>query len=111
MRASPYNTEYDIVNITAKNEGNGSRLRAVGISNSIKCPDVYDFTYSEGTLTRAGYLLEAITSQDRKAAIAVAMQDKDFRTASASGVPTVRRVLPDTSKPRRNIMLPRPYSA
>ena len=26
------------------------------------------------------------------------MQDKDFRTASASGVPTVRRILPDTSK-------------
>lgn len=95
---APYNTEYDIVNITAKNEGNGLRLRAVGISNSIEYPDVYDFTYSGGTLTRTGYLLEAITPQDRDAAIAVAMQDKDFRTASASGVPTVRRILPDTSK-------------
>lgn len=97
-KIAPYNTEYDFVNITVKNEGNRLRLRVVGISNVIEYPDVYDFTYSEGTLTRTGYLLEAITSQDRDAAIAVAMQDKDFRTASAAGVPTVRRILPDTSK-------------
>jgi hypothetical protein len=86
------------VNITAKGEDNGLRLRVVGISNSIEYPDIYDFTYSEGTLTRTGYLLEAILPEDRDAAIALAMQDKDFRTASAAGVPTVRRILPDTSK-------------
>lgn len=93
---SPYNTEYDTVNITARNGSNGLNLRVVGISKGTEYPDVYDFTYSEGTLTRTGYMLEAIPPQERDAAIAIAMQDREI--ASAAGIPTVRRILPDTSK-------------
>lgn len=94
------------MNITVKNEGNILHLRVVGISNVIEYPDVYDFTYSEGTLTRTGYLLEAITPQDRDAAIAVAMQDKDFRKLQAQpGFPLCGAYC---LIPRRNTMLLKP---
>lgn len=95
---SPYKTEYDTVNITARNGTNGLILRAVGVSNSAGYPDVYDFTYSEGTLTRSGYMLEAILPQDRDAAIAIAMQDREVASAGVAGIPTVRRIMPETSK-------------
>ncbi len=95
---SPYNTEYNIVNITARNGSNGLSLHVVGMSNGAEYPDVYDFIYSEGTLTRTGYMLEAILPQDRDAAIAIAMQDREIASAGIGGIPTVRRILPDTSK-------------
>ncbi|NJD76702.1 MAG: hypothetical protein FIB08_06325 [Candidatus Methanoperedens sp.] len=95
---SPYNTEYDTVNITARKESNGLNLRVVGVSNSTEYPDIYDFTYSEGTLTRTGYMLGAIQSRDRDAAITIAMQDREVASAGVTGIPTVRRILPDTSK-------------
>lgn len=95
---SPYNTEYDAVNITARKESNGLGLRIVVMSNSAGYPDVYDFTYSEGTLIRTGYMLEAILPQDRDAAIAIAMQDREVASAGVAGIPTVRRILPETSK-------------
>lgn len=95
---TPYRIEYDIVNITAKSESDGLHLRVVGISNAAINPDVYDFIYSDGTLTRTSYLLEALQPHDRDAAISAAMQNKDVMEKRASGVPTVRRILPDTSK-------------
>src|SRR3989304_5669495 len=95
---TPYRIEYDIVNITAKSESDGLHLRVIGISNAAINPDVYDFTYSDGKLTRTGYLLEALQPQDRDAAIAAAMQKKEVMEKAARGVPTVRRILPDTSK-------------
>jgi len=95
---SPYHIEYDFVNITTKIESDGVHLRVIGISNAAINPDVYDFIYSDGPLTRTGYLLEAIQPQDRDAAIAVAMQNKEIRDKGVSAAPTVRRILPDTSK-------------
>ncbi|MDD5617176.1 MAG: hypothetical protein PHH85_13355 [Candidatus Methanoperedens sp.] len=95
---SPYNMEYDAVNITARNGSNGLSLRVAGVSNSAGYPDIYDFTYSKGTLTRTGYMLEAILPQDREAAIAIAMQDREVASAGVAGIPAVRRILPETSK-------------
>ncbi len=95
---TPYNIEYDLVNISAKSESDGLHFRVIGISNAAINPDVYDFIYSNGTLTRTGYLLEALQPHDREAAIAAAMQNKEVMGKSVPGVPTVRRILPDTSK-------------
>ncbi|MDD1744636.1 MAG: hypothetical protein LUQ20_02325 [Candidatus Methanoperedens sp.] len=95
---TPYRIEYDIVNITAKSESDGLHLRVIGISNAAINPDVYDFTYSDGILTRTSYLLEALQPHDRNAAIAAAMQKKEVMEKGVPGVPTVRRILPDTSK-------------
>ncbi len=95
---TPYRIEYDLLNITAKSESDGLHLRVIGISNAAINPDVYDLIYSNGTLTRTGYLLEALQPQDRDAAIAAAMQKKEVMGKGAPGVPTVRRILPDTSK-------------
>lgn len=95
---TPYNIEYDLVNISAKSESDGLHLRVIGISNAAINPDVYDLIYSGGTLTRTGYLLEALQQQDIDAAIAAAMKTREVMEKRASGVPTVRRILPDTSK-------------
>ena len=95
---SPYHIEYDHLNITAKNERDGLHLRVIGISNAAINPDVYDFIYSDGTFTRTSYLLEALLPHDRNAAIAAAMQKKEVMEKGVTGVPTVRRILPDTSK-------------
>jgi len=95
---SPYHIEYDLVNISAKSESDGLHLRVIGISNAAIYPDVYDFTYSDGTLTRTSYLLEALQPHDRDTAIATAMQKKEVMEKGAPGIPTVRRILPDTSK-------------
>jgi len=95
---SPYHIEYDHLNITAKNEKDGLHLRVIGISNAAINPDVYDFIYSGGTLTRTSYLLEALQVHDRDAAIAAAMQKREVMEKGVTGVPTVRRILPDTSK-------------
>ena len=95
---TPYHIEYDIVNITAKSESDGMHIRVIGISNSAINPDVYDFIYSVGTLTRTSYLLEALQPHDRNSAIAAAMQKREVMEKGVSGVPTVRRILPDTSK-------------
>lgn len=95
---TPYNIEYDIVNITAKSGSDGLHIRFIGISNAAINPDVYDFIYSDGTLTRTSYLLEALKPHDRDAAIAAAMQKREVMEKGVTGVPTVRRILPDTSK-------------
>lgn len=95
---TPYRIEYDIVNISAKSESDGLHIRVIGISNAAINPDVYDFTYSDGTLTRTSYLLEALQPHDRDAAIAAAMQKREVMEKGVLGVPTVRRILPDTSK-------------
>ncbi len=95
---TPYRIEYDLLNITSKSESDGLHIRVIGISNAAINPDVYDLTYSDGTLTRTGYLLEALQPQDRDAAVAAAMQNREVMEKGAYGVPTVRRILPDTSK-------------
>ena len=43
-------------------------------------------------------MLEALKPQDRETAIAAAMRQKEVMEKSVPGVPTVRRILPDTSK-------------
>lgn len=96
-QVAPYGLEYDHVNITATKDGAILRLRVIGTSNSVEFMDIYDFEYSSGTLTRTGYLLEAMPPQDRDSAIAIAMQSPEVRSAAVTGIPTVRRILPDTS--------------
>jgi hypothetical protein len=95
---TPYRIEYDILNITSKMESDVLHIRVIGLSNAAINPDIYDFTYSDGTLTRTSYLLEALQSHDRNAAIAAAMQKKEVMAKGVPGIPTVRRILPDTSK-------------
>ncbi len=95
---TPYHIEYDLLNVTAKRENDGLHLRVIGISNAAINPDVYDFIYSDGTLTRTSYLLEALKPNDREAAIAAAMKKREVIEKGAYGVPSVRRILPDTSK-------------
>ena len=95
---TPYRIEYDIVNITAKSGSDGLHLRVIGISNAAINPDIYDFIYSGGTLTRTSYLLEALQAHDRNAAISAAMQKREVLEKGVTVVPTVRRILPDTSK-------------
>jgi hypothetical protein len=95
---TPYRIEYELLNITAKRESDGLHIRVIGISNAAINPDIYEFTYSDGTLTRTSYLLEAMQPHDRDAAIAAAMQKKEVMEKGVPVIPTVRRILPDTSK-------------
>jgi len=95
---TPYRIEYELMNISVKSESDGLHIRVIGISNGAINPDIYDFTYSDGTLTRTSYLLEALQPHVRDAAIAAAMQKKEVMEKGVTGVPTVRRILPDTSK-------------
>ena len=95
---TPYRIEYDIVNISVKSENEGLHIRVIGISNAAINPDIYDFIYSDGILTRTSYLLEALQAQDRDSAIAAAMQKKEVMEKGVIGIPTVRRILPETSK-------------
>lgn len=98
LQVSPYKAEYDNVNITAKSDNSGLSLRITAFSNAAEYPDIYDFIYEDEILTRTGYLLEAIRPVDRDSAIAAAMRDKEVMDAGITGAPTVKRILPDTSK-------------
>lgn len=95
---SPYRTEYMLVNISSP-DGKGLRLRLIATSKDSNNPDIYDFTYEEDKLLLTGYLLEAIPQAYRNDAIGIALEDREVAASAAgSGSPTVRRVLPVTSR-------------
>ncbi len=92
---SPYRTEYEKVNIS----GRGMRLRVIATANDSDSPDIYDFEYEENKLLLTGYLLEAIPQIYRSEAISIALGNQEVAASIAnSGSPTVRRILPGTSK-------------
>jgi hypothetical protein len=75
-------------------------LRVSATSSACRYPDLYDFTYQSRELVRTGYLLEAIPESVRQDAIAIAMQNHEIAGALSgdAGVPTVKRILPETSE-------------
>ncbi|GFO96632.1 hypothetical protein ig2599ANME_0821 [groundwater metagenome] len=95
---SPYRTEYEAVNISARTEGKKLRLKVLAAIKESDKPDIYDFEYENGRLLLTGYLLEAIAPQCRNEAIGIALSDKEIAASLVNpGTPTVKRILPVTS--------------
>ena len=95
---SPYRTEYDVVNINSSS-GDDITLNVVATTKDSDNPDIYDFVYENDELLQTGYLLEAIPPVYRDEAIGIALENRDIAASvSGAGMPTVRRILPETSK-------------
>ena len=95
---SPYRTEYDVVNINSSS-GDDITLNVVATTKDSDNPDIYDFVYENNELLLTGYLLEAIPPVYRDEAIGIALENRDIAASvSGAGMPTVRRILPETSK-------------
>ena len=95
----PYDgTVYDNVTVSVSENG-VMHLRVSATSSACRYSDLYDFTYQNRELVRTGYLLEAIPESVRQDAIAIAMQNQEIAGALSgdAGVPTVKRILPETS--------------
>ncbi len=96
---TPYRTEYEMVNISAKREKEGMRLRVIARAKDSDSPDIYDFVYDEKKLLLTGYLLEAVPPVYRNEAIGIALGNQEVTASVANaGAPTVRRILPGTSE-------------
>ncbi len=96
---TPYKTEYEMVNISSSTTGEGLRLKVVATSKETDKQDIYDFVYDGKELLMTGYLLEAIPSQYRNDAIAIALGKQEVAASvTNAGAPTVRRILPKTSE-------------
>ncbi len=96
---APYRTDYETVNISATTTSQGLRLKVVATSKETDKQDIYDFTCDDKELLMTGYLLEAIPSQYRNDAIAIALGNQEVAASVTNvGVPTVRRILPKTSE-------------
>jgi len=96
---APYDgVVYDNVAVSVSENG-VMHLRVSAKSSACGYPDLYDFTYQNRELVRTGYLLEAIPESVRQDAIGIAMQDPGIAGAlsDGAGVPTVKRILPETS--------------
>ena len=89
---------YDNVTVSVSENG-VMHLRVSATSSACGYPDLYDFTYQNRKLVWTGYLLEAIPESTRQDAIAIAMQNHETADAlsGGAGVPTVKRILPETS--------------
>ncbi len=89
---------YDNVTVSVSENG-VMHLRVSATSSACGYPDLYDFTYQNRELVRTGYLLEAIPESVRQDAIAIAMQNQEIAGALSgdAGIPTVKRILPETS--------------
>jgi hypothetical protein len=89
---------YDNVTVSVPENG-VMHPRVSATSSACRYPDLYDFTYQNRELVRTGYLLEAIPESVRQDAIAIAMQNQEIAGALSgdAGVPTVKRILPETS--------------
>jgi len=98
---APYpGTGYDnvTVSVTEKDEDGAMHFRVSATSPTCRYPDLYDFAYRNRELIQTGYLLEAIPETTRQDAIGIAMQHPEIADAlSGAGVPTVKRILPETS--------------
>ncbi len=96
---TPYRTEYETVNISSDTTSEGLRLKVVATSKETDKLDIYDFLYDGNELLMTGYLLEAIPSQYKNDAIAIALENQEVAASvTNNGAPTVRRILPKTSE-------------
>ena len=95
---SPYRTEYETVNISSSSAGKDIRLKVTAFIKESDKPDIYEFSYQDGSLLMTGYLLEAIPVQYRDEAVSIALSSSEISSSPVShGTPTVRRILPHTS--------------
>jgi len=89
---------YDNVTVSVSEKDGAMHFRVSATSSACRYPDLYDFAYRNRGLVRTGYLLEAIPETTRHDAIGIAMQNQEIAGAlSGAGVPTVKRILPETS--------------
>nr|QNO45873.1 hypothetical protein GMLOODHH_00003 [Methanosarcinales archaeon ANME-2c ERB4] len=98
---APYSgAAYDNVTVSVFEKDDAMHLRVSATSSACRYPDLYDFTYQNRELVRTGYLLEAIPEITRHDAVEIAMQNPEIAGAlpGGSGVPTVKRILPETSE-------------
>jgi len=98
LEITPYKTEYELVNISAKGDTKELRVKVMAKTLDSENPDIYDFVYDNNELLLTGYLLEAIPAMYRNEAIRIALNDRDVATSGLnSGAPSVKRILPKTS--------------
>ncbi len=89
---------YDNVTVSVSEKDGAMHFRVTATSSACRYPDLYDFAYRNRELVRTGYLLEAIPETTRQDAIGIAMHYPEIADAlSGAGVPTVKRILPETS--------------
>lgn len=99
VEISPYKTEYEMVNISAKGDTKELRIKVMATTLDSENPDIYDFVYNNNELLLTGYLLEAVPPMYRNEAIGIALNDRDVATSVRnSGAPSVKRILPKTSE-------------
>ena len=99
LEIAPYKTEYELVNISAKGEANEIKIKVTATTLDSDIPDIYDFLYKNNELLMTGYLLEAISATNRNDAIGIALTEQDVAASVRNlGVPTVKRILPETSE-------------
>ncbi len=93
---------YGNVTASASEKDGGMSLHISATSPTCRYLDLYDFAYMNHELTKTGYLLEAIPETTRQEAIGIAMQNPEIAGAlsggAGTGVPTVRRILPETAE-------------
>ncbi|HDN65213.1 MAG TPA: hypothetical protein ENF23_02780 [Methanosarcinales archaeon] len=99
---TPYpGVAYSNVTISKSKKDGDTHLRVSATLPGCRYPDLYDFAYPDQKLTRTGYLLEAIPDATRQDAIGIAMQNPMVAgvlpDGADAGVPTVRRILPETA--------------
>ena len=92
---------YGNVTISKSKKDGVTHLRVSATLPGCSYPDLYDFAYPDQKLARTGYRLEAIPDATRQDAIGIAMQNPEIAgvlpTDAGAGVPTVRRILPETA--------------
>ncbi len=99
LEIAPYKTEYELVNISTKGDKNKMDIKVTATTLDSEIPDIYDFVFENNDLLMTGYLLEAIPATYRNDAIGIALTDRDLATSVSNlGAPSVKRILPKTSK-------------
>ena len=99
LEIAPYKTEYEIVNISVKDDTKQLKINVMATTLDSNNLDIYDFVYDNNELLLTGYLLEAVPAMYRNEAIGIALNDMDVATSVRnSGAPSVKRILPKTSE-------------
>lgn len=89
----PFNGfEYDSINVSVE----GDRIYVVAKSSELDGEDVYLYINDNGTLILKSYCLEALPLGLKQKAIEIALSNEQILN-NASGVVTVRRILPHTA--------------
>lgn len=100
----PYSgVHYSTVTLSASEDNDRVRIHVLAETPISPYPDLYDFVYNDGKLTRVGYLLEAIPEPVRNEAIGIAMQNENISATFTAGMnaystPSVKRILPETAE-------------